>query len=668
MKINKLFFGLLGAAMLFTACSENDDDDYKWASVSGDQVYFSSQLGTSIDLEDNGSSFTIPLKRINTASSATVQLETVIDSTANANGIFTVPTSVSFDSGSDVANIVISYDRSKLEYDDYYPFTLKIAESDMANATPYGLTSYSFQAGVPAPLKLLGRGTFADNFWFEETSEVLIFQNTLNANEFRIMDPFGPMYSNLDENKSPYATIRVLQPGDVVGDVTITQSGLVYFDDMCTGYYNSSYSADVYLLHPSRFTSLRDESNYLKSKVIGWQENGLPGQIQLAPYYYMFGVGGWNNISEDGVVVITFPGYVPLDLSASLMYLGIFTNPSQEVFAMGSVELGEDVKDARAVIVSQDADAEAVAAAIAAGELEATQVESGTIYVPMPEDLSGKLQLVIVVINEGEVKTIRTAGFEYYGGGVSPWQSLGIGLYTEDFISSVFGADPITYEVEIEENTNQPGLYRMLNPYGEAFPYNEEGDWDATTDYNIEVNAEDPEGVYIDLQPTGVDWGYGAISIISQGARYLGAHAFEDVKAAGYLGTLVDGVITLPAFERQTDNGVAYYQGITYMGSSGYYGCTNAAFKLVLPEAVTAQARKVAADQANCRAVLCQRRQPRLRLGRVRGRIVCMKPSPFRTSERLDINPAAPPFPRAGAAGCCFLPQMPRMALPFQKV
>ena len=37
-----------------------------------------------------------------------------------------------------------------------------------------------------------------------------------------------------------------------------------------------------------------------------------PGQVQFAPYYYMDGVGGWNQSQSNGIVVITFPGYTPL--------------------------------------------------------------------------------------------------------------------------------------------------------------------------------------------------------------------------------------------------------------------------------------------------------------------------------------------------------------------
>ena len=257
------------------------------------------------------------------------------------------------------------------------------------------------------------------------------------------------------------------------------------------------------------------------------------------------------------------------------------------------LELGADAKDVRAVVVSADDDADAVADAIAAGELEATPVEAGHIYVPIAEGQTGKLQVVVVVLDDEQaIQGVYSSPFEYYGGGANPWVSLGKGLYTEDFVSSLFGVDPVTYEVEIEENTETPGLYRMIYPYGEIYPYNEEGDWDASSVYNIEINAEDPEGVYIPVQDIGIDWGYGAMAIMSWGARYVADNSMDELKAEGYMGTLKDGVITLPVFERETsDGGTALYQGLVYKGSSGYYAGANGAFKLVLPEAVSASAR-----------------------------------------------------------------------------
>ena len=174
----------------------------------------------------------------------------------------------------------------------------------------------------------------------------------------------------------------------------------------------------------------------------------------------------------------------------------------------------------------------------------------------------------------------------------------------------MFGEEPVTYEVEIEENTETPGLYRMIYPYGEIYPYNEEGDWDAASVYNIEINAEDPEGVYIPVQDIGIDWGYGAMAIQSWGARYVANSSMDELKAEGYLGTLKDGVITLPVFERETEDGIALYQGLVYMGTSGYYAGSNGGFKLVLPEAVPASARAKARSMK--RAISFEKRMKKL--------------------------------------------------------
>ena len=591
MKITKLFLGLLGlSAMVMASCS--DSDDYSWAPITGgDQVYFSNELPAKQNLSMNDTKFTIPVSRVNTSGSATVNISLTSD-----DNFLSAPSSVQFVAGESVANLQISYDPQALGYDNFKNAELKITDEGQTNA--YGYSTYSFSAGIPSPYKSLGKGVYTDDYYFGETVTVTIMQNQENPNAYRVMAP----YKNITGGGDDFLELTILKPGDKIGDVTITQTDLVYFKSFNSGYHHSSYDADVMLYHPSVFTKYQDESFWLFSKVIGYKEDGTPGQIQLAPFYYMDGVGGWNASQGDGAVIITFPGYAPKDLSAEVQYFGVLSDVDGSANAAIDVAFGADVTEAKAVVVSADADPDAVADAIAAGDLEANDVAPGVNFIPIEEGLTGKLMVVLVVLDEGAVKGIYPITFEYYGGSANPWESRGIGLYTEDFICGLYGAEPVTYEVEIEENTDTPGLYRMVRPYAEAFPYNEEGDWDISTTYNIEVNAIDPEAVYIPTQPTGVDWGDGAISIASWGAYGLeGGYSVEEMKAAGYMGKLVDGVITLPVFEQETGQGTILYQGLIYLDDNGYYGCTNGAFKLVLPEAVSAGARAKAASQAKAR-------------------------------------------------------------------
>ena len=436
MKLNKLFFGLLGIATLFAACKENEDDDYKWATATGEQVFFSNDLSSKVDLDTAATSFSIPVKRMNAGSAVTVPITAV-----DTFGVFTYPTSVSFDAGQTESSISVGYngkDRKNFPYDKFMDITISLGDS-ATYSTPYGKSIYAFKAGVPSPLKFIGIGTFADNFWFEAESEVEIYQNTMNPNEFRIMDPFTPMYSMLN-GQEPYVTVTVLQPGQTLYNVTITQKDLVYYPDINTGYFNSTYGADVYMVFPGRFTSLQSEAAWAHNKVLSWQDNGLPGQIQLAPYYYMFGVGGWNNSSQDGIVMITFPDYVPKDYEVALFNCaGVLTEADGSVYAVGETELGEDcsAENTFAVVVPADADPDAVADAVAAGELVGTPVETGYYKVPIGEE-TGKLQVVLVVVENGEAKVVETVGFEYWGGGENPWTSLGIGLYTDDFVVPLY--------------------------------------------------------------------------------------------------------------------------------------------------------------------------------------------------------------------------------------
>lgn len=598
MKINKLFFGLLAVAgLLFTACHENDDDDYKRASVSGEQVYFDNSLASRIDLEKSETSFTIPVKRINTSSAISVPLKVVCDS-AEYLARFAFPSSVNFNAGQAESTITVTYNGDDFEYDYFGNMELVVGDEPTAYSTPYGKNIYKFAIGVPSPLKLLGIAHFVEAYWFEDEWDVELYQNTEHPEEFRIKDPFG-IYADdgLDGNQSEWLVFKLLKPGDVVGDRTITKPDLVLFDNINTGYFHSNYSADVWMLHPFVFSDAT-EDDAMNSCVLSYQENGLPGQVQLDPAYYMFGIGGFNYFGDANQVLITFPDYVPLDMEAEMHYLGIFTNKDNEVFAVAQTKFGKDAADVRAVVVPADADPDAVADAVAAGELEATPVEAGRIEVPISEDMNGELQIVLMMFYEGKVMNVVTVPFEYYGGGKSPWESLGTGLYTEAFLSDMFnGVESITYEVEIKENTETPGVYRLIYPYDGKYPYNEPGDWDDSQSYDIEINCEDPNGVYILMQPIGVDWTMGMMSIASYGGYAIPILGLDEVKSRGYLGTLKNGIITLPTFENKASDGSTYtFQGIFAMGSDTYYGGNG--FKVVLPEAVTSQARAKAKKAA----------------------------------------------------------------------
>ena len=130
------------------------------------------------------------------------------------------------------------------------------------------------------------------------------------------------------------------------------------------------------------------------------------------------------------------------------------------------------------------------------------------------------------------------------------WQSIGKALYTEDLITTFFSAPNVTYEVEAEQAVENPSIIRLVDPYGAAFPHNAPGDYDTSKKHYMLFNCEDPEGVYMDgYHASGMDWGYGEFTFGCLAYYYMAkGNSLEDVKAAGYCGTLDENLcITFPA-------------------------------------------------------------------------------------------------------------------------
>lgn len=439
----------------------------------------------------------------------------------------------------------------------------------------------------------LGMGKFMEAFFYDDKTyfDVEIQQNYNEPNRFRVVDPYVGILGSIPVDK--YLEFAILPKGFDFNGITL-DAEYVVFNDYNMGQWNSNYAEDIYALHPYRFGRTSDKWTF--NVVLDYQENGLPGEVSLAPIFYLFEQGGGWDQSTANTISILFPGYRKRDYSSSVEFEGTFKEENGTTYAVGNLTLGGDATDVKAVVMPADADAKAVADAIAAGELQATDVSSGRIEVPFDAEELGseKLQIIVAVIANNVVKSFDNASFEYYGEGGNPWKSLGTGYYTDDVILPLFyNHAPLTYEVEILEHSENPGLYRIMNPYAKSVHPAGDDDY-APEGMYIEVNATDAEGVYIQQQSLGMDWGYGEMSLVSYGATYFSNYPFETVKGAGYLGKVVDGVITFPTFFHSDDTSL---QGILYMGSDVYLAGMNGKMEIVLPGS-NAFARNMAVAKA----------------------------------------------------------------------
>lgn len=420
--MKKYYFNLFIALMAvvgFTACS-SDDDDYQWASVSGNQVYFSNTLPSSYNISKATNTITVPLSRVKTDEAITVNL-----AHTDATGFFNVPSSVNFAAGQSKADITITYDPENVAYDENHKDTLKIDSGEYT--TIYGASSYAFSAMMPSPYESLGKGVYKDTF-FGYTTTVEIRQNTESPNVFRIYGCFDPVN---DQNAEDYLQITILQPGMVVAGQTVEQEGLVYYDDTNSGYHHPTYDADVLVCHPYGFSSTKDISMWGYNCVKEYQADGIPGEIQLAPFYYMDGVGGWNYSQKDGVIDIVFPGFEKKDYTLELEYLGRLTDNDEQDFAQMAINMGADLESVKYAVTELGGDPNELYEGIIDGSVEAPEVTSSC-CINWPLDESGTYYLVAVGYADGEEKvaiaeTIRFKSSHEFAPTFTP---VGTGTYT----------------------------------------------------------------------------------------------------------------------------------------------------------------------------------------------------------------------------------------------
>ena len=457
---------LLGGA----ACT--DEVEYTGAELqNANQPYFPTNLASQIDLSEDATSFTVQLSRLATGSELTVNLEKSDDE----DGLFTVPATATFAADATTADITISYDPANFELDEYMPLTLTVTSEGVDN--PYGSNTYSFEAGIPAPYVTIGTATFTDNYYFGGTAEVELQQHSLDATQYRLVAPYAAVLKSIGAQsssaQSPYLTFRLLQPGEVVGDVTVSATNLVYFDDCNTGYTHPSYSEDLYLLHPGRLVGTT-EAQFAYNAVLSYKEDGTPAVVQLAPYYYLFGVGGgWNAMQEEGAITIVFPDVVLTDYSVSMSYEGSYTDPTGANYVLANVNLGADVFEARLALVNANSDLNAVLAGIQDGSIETTNVrESGQVEILSAGNGTYYLVAVTYSRDESGAETVQEAAyidFIHSAGDIAPIDAY-VGQWTVQGLINTEGAQPQNFLLTIAR-AEEDGVLAVSGacPYYEGY-------------------------------------------------------------------------------------------------------------------------------------------------------------------------------------------------------
>lgn len=154
---------------------------------------------------------------------------------------------------------------------------------------------------------------------------------------------------------------------------------------------------------------------------------------------------------------------------------------------------------------------------------------------------------------------------------LTPWKDLGKAVYYDQFFGYWFGIGGEAYEVEVFEHPSIKGLYKLEDPYGEAYPYNEPGDYDAEVVKFMYINASDPNNVYTSddsgnpaFYYSTMDWGYGAFSMATMNAYYLSNNR-PDLVVPANNPFLKNGVIYLPNTNSGLKSMADYNDGALYL-------------------------------------------------------------------------------------------------------
>lgn len=399
--------------------------------------------------------------------------------------------------------------------------------------------------------KPLGTAQYTDDYLTaisnvtSATWDVEVEESTETPGLYRLVDPLRPKnYGGnmpygfpdaLKYNSPSYMYIDATDPDFVY--VKESDSGLqsgtrLYFFSSQVQYYINSNLAEL---------------DWLKKYYPQYFGKMVDGNITFpTPETLGFRVGtNYQLANKSGKMAVKLPGAKDYTLTVES------THCSENNRVPVTIEAGDGIASLKMLFAPGFVDVtmvdyQAYATAYASNLVD---VSRGTNYLNVPA--VRRLTCMIFAYNEAGM-LVDGRCIAVYGNDEqeNDWETLGTVDYTDVIVSPMYSSlSPATYKVTIQEKKSLPGYYRLLNPYGEEF-LKANGVTDKSEcnhDHYIYINATDPERVYLEESPIGLDLGYGPISVIGIAKYFLNYGKDADVIAGSNLfGSMNDKRITLP--------------------------------------------------------------------------------------------------------------------------
>ena len=295
MKLNKVLFGLtVVVAALFTSCNK-DNEGAIYNNQSNAGVSFTASSLETVTVPASNPVFDVEIIRGNTVGAASG----TVSAKLTAGGAELSGATVSGYSFADGQNTTtVSVNISPLEVGVAGVLTLTLSDAEVSIG---GVQSTTIKVSKAYEWKSLGMGTYTDAWTTADDDNpngISYKVEILKAEGFdryRIMAPYKEYLASASAASAWGSWIAASSPAYVE---FYTVDGIIYYDDFFIGLnYQGDKTQPIYACHPSGWSSLSSDHNK-------WWDAKT---AQFAPYYYIDGLGGWNNTQYDGVIIIELP-------------------------------------------------------------------------------------------------------------------------------------------------------------------------------------------------------------------------------------------------------------------------------------------------------------------------------------------------------------------------
>lgn len=585
MKLFKYTALVLALLAGFTSC--NDDDSYAPGEAS-DGVYFPTDDALEVNLDRNLDYFEVIVSRLGQTAAATYQL------TGDADPeVFTLPTSVTFAEGENSTKVKVGYTGANMAMDKAYPVKLAFAPGTLIST--YGYESLEMAVTYPAPWKTIGKGMYRDVFIlaltklsqqedFNPTWECELQQHEIDPLRFRWKSPYGKEFakfcaangvgeleaSEYDSKEQYNIEFLCDESGYVV--IPLQSTGFQFFSDGVANVCNDAgldYPTNDYqtiIAHePEKCGTARWGIAKVKDEETGEEtEINTILNVFAVPKTCLVNFEGSDDlyIGGNGNQWVR-EGVEIKDYAISIKYDGVLTAPTEVTYAHASINLGKDIAKATAGMLyvadlEEGTELEAAIQAVRSGAVPGKELtEKNNPEVLFAFEGSGKYAIAVIAYNEdGEEVATQAAAIDIIDNSApKEWKTIGTGVYTDMYILPLFGKRDCSWELQVQQNTEDPTLFRYVHPYGTAFKEVFEQNfsdklgpnmYDSSNVMYLNFTVKD-NLVAVPVQSTGVNLleDQGVLSAGNLAGLYYPDWSFEEILSHPQLG---QNCFSIPAF------------------------------------------------------------------------------------------------------------------------